>query len=66
MKFSSHIESWRVIVTDLKSKQTIVSIGTALEETILSVLELASKARFPGIDLNMEWTYEHPWLMEGQ
>jgi len=40
------------------------AIDTCPERAIIAALERAEALHCPGIDLGMEWTYEHPWLDE--
>lgn len=55
-------EMWCVTVTDrygwmgsvsTRDKDPIQAVGRALQ--------MAEAKKFPGIDLELQWTYDHPW-----
>jgi len=59
MKFTDN--SWRAKVTSLETNEFTFFIGYDPEVAILSALEKAEQEEYEGVDIGMQWAYEHPW-----
>jgi hypothetical protein len=60
MKFPESM--WRAKVTCLSSGDFTYFIGyDDPENVILKALHLAEEEGYEGLDLGMQWAYEHPW-----
>lgn len=62
MKLSD--DSWGVKVYSLKDNRSAIASDTDPKVAVLTALTEACKAKFPGIDLDMAWTYPHPWKQD--
>lgn len=55
---------WGAKVLSLKDNRSAIASEADPKVAVLTALTEACKADFPGIDLNMEYTYPHPWKQD--